>query len=165
MCSQTHEPKELCPPHLAPGQSLQQENYLCGVFLSQSRSISENSKAHKTEMSHIKIKMVCKRLERYLEATITIICDVRYKAPANLTTATPQTHHLPLPSIAPSTHPKPCTASQADYTSLQTFHRSFPPLGPTLLGKCLLICDVHVQITFLTTLLELQAILYPASTV
>lgn len=116
-------------------------------------------------MSHIKIKMVWKRLERYLEATITIICDVRYKAPANLTTANPQTHHFLLPSIAPSTCPKPCTASQVDYKSLQTFHHSFPPLGPALLGKCLLIGDVYVQITSSTTLLELQAILYPASTV
>lgn len=132
--------KELCPHQLAPEQSLQQENSFCGVFLSQSRSISENSKAHKMEMSHIKIKMVWKRLERYLEAAITIICDIRHKAPAHLTTATPQTHHLLLAPIAPRTHPKPCTASQADYTSLQTSHHSLP------LWVLLYLVNVHSSI-------------------
>lgn len=113
-----HEPNERCPPRLAPGHSLHWNIPLRVVFLPQSQSAHENSKAHKTEIRHRKMKPFKQRLGSRPEITVTVIFGIRYEAPANRIPAALQTHHPPLRPAAPSTHPagRPGGAAPAGYT-------------------------------------------------
>lgn len=104
------ELNEICPPPAGP-RTNPSLNSLSVFSYHKSRSTSANIKAHKSEIRHIKMKMVPKRLERFPEMTIAVIFGIRCRNSTNVIPAAAcRLWHLPS-SALPQAHAAPPRAA------------------------------------------------------